>query len=111
MASILVNEFTDNNFRAEVLSSDLPVIIDIWAEWCGPCRMLTPIIEEIASEFDGTIKVGKLNVDENPTTASTYDVQSIPTVLFVKKGVIQHKQIGLLTKDALKSKIQKHLLS
>ena len=100
-----VKEFTDNNFNEEALSSDVPVVVDLWAPWCGPCRMLTPIIEELAEEYSDKIKVGKLNTDENPQTATQYGVTSIPTVLFIKGGEVKDKQVGVLPKEPLKSKI------
>lgn len=105
MAGENIKEFTDDNFESEVLSSDIPVVVDLWAPWCGPCVKLTPIIEELAAEYGDTIKVGKLNIDNNPQTASKYGVMSIPTMFFVKNGEIADTQVGLLTKDMLKSKI------
>lgn len=105
MAGENIKEFTDDNFESEVLSSDIPVVVDLWAPWCGPCVKLTPILEELAAEYGDTIKVGKLNIDNNPQTASKYGVMSIPTMFFVKNGEIADTQVGLLTKDMLKSKI------
>jgi thioredoxin 1 len=103
--------FTDANFDAEALKSPIPAIIDFWAEWCGPCRMLTPIIEELAGEFGTTVKMGKLNVDENPQVASRYAVSSIPTILFIKNGKVMDQQVGLLAKPGLKAKIDQLLKS
>ena len=77
---------TDENFRKEVLESEKPVLVDFWAAWCGPCRVLGPLIEELATELNGTAKVGKLNVDENPATAQQFGIRSIPTALFFDKG-------------------------
>lgn len=103
--SDIVKTFSDDNFKDEVIGSSLPVIVDLWAPWCGPCKMLGPIIEDVAPEYEGKATIGKLNVDDNPTTASTYSVVSIPTILFFKNGEVVDQQIGLLTKDALKQKI------
>ena len=87
-------EFTDANFESEVLKSGQPVLVDFWAPWCGPCRQLTPVIEELAGEYAGTIKVGKLNIDDSPSTASTYDVMSIPTVIVFKGGEAVSRIVG-----------------
>jgi len=97
--------FTDDNFENEVLASEVPVVVDFWAPWCGPCKMLTPIIEELSGEYGDKVKIGKLNTDENPQTATKYSIVSIPTVLFIKKGEVVEKQVGLLAKEALKTKI------
>lgn len=97
--------FTDGNFDAEALKSNLPVVVDFWAEWCGPCRMIGPIIEELADTFDGKAKVGKLNVDENPQIAMKYGVRSIPTVLFIKNGEVADKVIGAVSKTVFVEKL------
>jgi thioredoxin 1 len=109
MSSEMLAEFTDDNFDAEVLKSTLPVVVDFWAEWCGPCKMLTPIIEELAKENAGTVKMGKLNVDNSPVSASRYGVSSIPTLLFVKNGNVVDQHVGLLAKKALQGKIERFL--
>ncbi len=101
--------FTDGNFDAEALKSDKPVVVDFWAAWCGPCRMIAPIIEELAGEFDGKAKIGKLDVDENQQTAIKYGVRSIPTVLFFKGGELKDTIIGAVPKSAFTEKINKLL--
>ena len=109
MADNNIAEFTEQNFDAEVLKSPIPVIVDFWAEWCGPCKMLTPIIEQVAGENKGTVKVGKLNIDNAPQLASKYGVSSIPTLLFVKNGAVVEQHIGMLAKKILDSKIAQFL--
>ena len=91
--------FTTDNFETEVLGSDVPVLVDFWATWCMPCRMLAPVIEEIASENEGKIKVGKVNVDENPDLARKYRVMSIPTVLVFKNGELTATSVGVDSKE------------
>jgi len=99
--------FTDGNFDAEALKSNVPVIVDFWAAWCGPCRMIAPIIEELAGEYEGKAKVGKLDVDENQQTAIKYGVRSIPTVLFFKGGKVVETIIGAVPKSMFAEKITK----
>lgn len=101
--------FTDGNFKTEVLDSETPVLVDFWAAWCGPCRAIAPLIEELAREYDGKIKVGKVDVDENPQTASQYGIMSIPTLMFFKKGKISEQVVGALNKSELKKRIESHL--
>lgn len=91
--------FTDQNFEKEVLKSSTPVLVDFWAPWCGPCQMVGPIVEELAKEYEGKVKIGKLNVDENPQVAVKYSVMSIPTVIFFKEGQEVARQIGLESKE------------
>lgn len=91
-------EFTDGNFKSEVLDSDKPVLVDFWAVWCGPCRMIAPIVEELAGEFEGKVKVGKLDVDNNQNSAVTYGVRSIPTLLVFKGGKVVDTIIGAVPK-------------
>lgn len=98
-------EITDQNFDSVVMNSDVPVLVDFWAPWCGPCKMLTPIIEEIAEEYEGKVVFGKLNIDDNPKVASVYGIVSIPTILFVKDGKVIDQHVGLLAKGPMKKKI------
>ncbi len=98
--------FTDRNFEEEVLKSDLPVLIDLWAVWCAPCKMIAPIVEELAEEYDGKLKVGKLDVDSNQETAVKYGVRSIPTVLIFKNGEVKETIIGAVPKSIFVEKIK-----
>ncbi len=98
-------EFTDDNFDEEVLRSDLPVLVDFFAEWCGPCKMLAPIIDELAGEYEGKVKIGKLDIDANPKTAEKYGVQSIPTLILFKGKEAGDKMMGFQSKEALKAKL------
>ncbi len=91
--------FTDANFQSEVLDSDRPVLVDFWAAWCGPCRVVGPTIEELAHEYDGTVKVGKLNVDENPQSAGDFGISSIPAVLLFKDGKVIETLVGVQSKE------------
>jgi len=99
-------EITDGNFETDVLQSDIPVIIDFWAAWCAPCRMIAPIMEELAQEYDGRVKVGKLDVDSNQQTAIKYGVRSIPTVLIIKNGEVADTIIGALPKAVFVDKLE-----
>jgi thioredoxin 1 len=105
-----VVEFTEQNFETEVLKSQIPVLVDFWAEWCGPCKMLTPVIEQVAKENKGKIKVGKLNTDNAPEIASKYNIANIPTLLFVKNGAVVEQHVGSLPKKNLDAKIAQFLL-
>ncbi len=101
--------FSDSDFKKEVLESKLPVVVDFWANWCGPCKMIGPIVEELAREYHGKVKIGKLDVDSNPRSASTYGVMSIPTLMFFKEGKVMDQVNGALSKSALKQKIEENL--
>ncbi len=102
-------KITDLNFKQEVLDSDIPVLVDFWAEWCPPCRIVAPAVEAIAKEYEGKLKVCKLNVDEAPETASVYGIMSIPTLVVFKKGKVVDKVIGVVPKADLASKINPYI--
>ena len=104
-----VRTFSDGTWESEVLHSDKPVLVDFWAEWCQPCRVLAPTIEALAEEYADRVKIGKLNVDENGTTSAMYQVRGIPTVLLIKGGEVKEQVVGLTSKDSLSKLIEKHL--
>ncbi len=105
-----VVHLTEENFKKEVLEATVPVLVDFWAPWCGPCRLIAPFVEELAKEYDGKLKVGKLNVDDNPAVASSYGIMSIPTLIFVKQGKVMDQSVGALSKSELKKKAQELIL-
>lgn len=97
--------FTDDNFATEVMKSDIPVLVDFFAVWCGPCKMMAPVIEELAEEYQGKVKIGKFDVDENPIVSERFGIQSIPTLLFIKNGTVMDKVMGVQSKDRLMDKL------
>jgi thioredoxin 1 len=101
-------EINDSNFE-EILNSDKPVLVDFWAEWCGPCRMVGPIVEELAKDYEGKAVVGKVNVDHNPQISAQFGIRNIPTILFFKNGEIVDKQVGAVPKSVLAGKIDAQL--
>ncbi|MFN3976417.1 MAG: thioredoxin [Aquificaceae bacterium] len=106
-ANVIV--LTEANWQAEVINSDKPVLVDFWAPWCGPCRIIAPIIEEIAMEMGDVVKVGKLNTDENPNIAMRYGIRAIPTIMLFKGGEVVDTRIGVQPKEAIKQMINSHL--
>ncbi|MDI9339927.1 MAG: thioredoxin [Sediminibacterium sp.] len=102
-------EITDSNFEELVLKSEKPVLVDFWAEWCGPCRMVGPVVEELAKEYDGKAVVGKVNVDLNSNISAQYGIRNIPTLLYFKNGQVVDKQVGVAPKATLASKLNAHM--
>lgn len=102
-------DVTDTSFDSEVIQSKIPVLVDFWASWCGPCRMVAPVIEELAAEYDGKFKIAKVDVDANPRVSAKYGIRSIPTLLIFKNGNVVEQMVGAIPKKALASKIDAHL--
>jgi thioredoxin 1 len=109
MAASNVQTFTDGNFEQEVLKSPAPVLVDFWAEWCGPCRRLAPTVDALAADYDGRVIVGKMNVDDNPNVPGRYGIRGIPTLLLFKNGQIVESVVGLTDKQHLASLIDRHV--
>jgi thioredoxin 1 len=109
MASDKVVQITDHGFDEQVIKGKGLILVDFWAEWCGPCRMVAPILDELAVEYEGRVTIAKLNVDENRESAARFGIRSIPTILFFKDGAQVEQVIGALPKPALKAKVQQHL--
>jgi len=99
-------EFSDASFQTEVIGSDKVTLVDLWAEWCGPCKMMNPVIDELSTEYEGRVVIGKLNVDDNPKVPTDYNVRGIPTFLIFKNGELKDKVVGAQTKQVLKDKIE-----
>ena len=102
-------ELTDSGFETQVLSNSTPTLVDFWAEWCAPCRALTPLVEEIASNYDGRLQVAKMNIDDHPSTPGKYSVRAIPTLLLFKDGQVVDQVVGLVSKAKLGQMLEKHL--
>ncbi len=100
---------TDDNFENEVLQSSAPVLVDYWAEWCGPCKMIAPVLDEIAGEYDGRVKIGKLNIDDNPNTPPRYGIRGIPTLRLFKGGEVEATKVGAVSKSQLTAFIDSNL--
>lgn len=96
-----ITHISDSTFEQEVVKSDIPVLVDYWAEWCGPCKMIAPILDEIASEYEGRLKIAKLNIDENPATPPKFGIRGIPTLMIFKGGDVQSTKVGALSKSQL----------
>ena len=102
-------QLTDSNFKETVLDGNQVALVDFWAEWCGPCRMIGPVVEELSQEYQGKAVIGKMNVDDNPEVAMQYGIRSIPTILFFKNGQLVDKQIGVVPKSVLENKLKAHI--
>jgi thioredoxin 1 len=109
MANDLVAELTDSSFDADVLQSPVPYLVDFWAPWCGPCRLVAPVVDELAKDYEGKLKVGKLNVDDHQQVAARFGIASIPTIMIFKDGEMKERILGAVPKPSLKQAVDKHL--
>jgi thioredoxin 1 len=109
MASANILTGTADNFAKDVLQSPIPVLVDFWAEWCGPCKMIAPVLDELSTEYTGKIKIAKVNIDEHPTIAAEYGIRSIPTLLVIKGGQVTEQMVGARSKRDLKASLDKSL--
>jgi thioredoxin 1 len=107
MASPLIPALTQDNFEKEVLQSKTPVLVDFWAEWCGPCKMIAPVLDELADEYDGKVKIGKVNIDEQQALATQYGIRAIPTLLLINKGQVAEQMVGAKSKRDLKASLDR----
>jgi thioredoxin 1 len=107
MASPLIVTLTQDNFETEALKSATPVLVDFWAEWCGPCKMIAPVLDELATEFQGKVKIGKVNIDEQQELATKYGIRAIPTLLLINKGQVAEQMVGAKSKRDLKASLDK----
>jgi thioredoxin 1 len=107
MASPLISALTQDNFDKEVIQSAKPVLVDFWAEWCGPCKMIAPLLDELADEYDGKIKIGKVNIDEQQALATKYGIRAIPTLLLINKGQVAEQMVGAKSKRDLKASLDR----
>ncbi len=109
MSAPSVVHIEGNNWKSEVLESSVPVLVDFWAEWCGPCKAIAPVLDELAGEYGDTLKIAKVDVDKNAALAGEFGIRSIPTLLIIKDGAVQEQMVGALQKSALKAKLDAHL--